>query len=383
MGMLVNKHALKLAIVAEAQRLGFTRVGVTTAEPPPHLPEYDRWLANGYHGELGYLASERNRARRHTPRALLPTARSVIVLLTNYAPSASSTPTDDLPRGRVAAYAVNDDYHDVLVARLQALVAFIEAEVGHAIEQRHYTDTGPILERELAQRAGLGWIGMNSLLINPEIGSYTLIAELFTNLDLPPDDPFESDRCGSCTRCITACPTDAILPDRVIDARACISYHTIELKGAIPSDYRAGIGEWVFGCDICQQVCPWNLRFAEATSDPAFAPRPPLPNPSLIELLALSEEDFRVLFRGSPLKRTKRRGLLRNAAVALGNSGDARAIPALIHALADAEPLVRGHAAWALGQLGGADARHALQMALLSENDPAVRAEIEVALGGG
>lgn len=379
----MNNHALKLAIIAEARRLGFTRVGVTTAEPPPHLAEYDRWLANGYHGELGYLASERNRARRHTPRMLLPTARSVIVLLTNYAPAPPSPPADDLPRGRVAAYAVNDDYHDVLVTRLQALVAFIEAEIGHPIEQRYYTDTGPILERELAQRAGLGWIGKNSLLITPEIGSYTLIAELFTNLDLPPDDPFEADRCGSCTRCITACPTNAILPDRVIDARACISYHTIELKGTIPSDYRPGIGEWVFGCDICQQVCPWNIRFAEATLDSAFVPRPPLPNPPLIELLALSDEDFRARFRGSPLKRAKRRGLLRNAAVALGNSGDARAVPALIHALADAEPLVRSHAAWALGQLGGAQARSALQAALVSENDPAVRAEIEAALRGG
>lgn len=370
---------LAARIKAEARALGFDRVGITTPDPPPHLDAYQRWLAAGMHGEMAWLASERAQARRANPREVLPGAQSVLVLLSNYHTGPHPEPEGDEPRGRVAQYALNDDYHDVLTGRLKRLVATIEGLVGRPVANRWYTDTGPILERELAQRAGLGWIGKNTMLINPQIGSYTLIAELFLDLALPPDAPFTADFCGSCTRCIAACPTGAIEPGRRVDARACISYHTIELKGAIPPAWRAQMGAWVFGCDICQQVCPWN-RFASATADDAFAPRDDLPNPRLLDLLTLNQAGFSARFKGSPVKRSKRRGLLRNAMVAAGNSGDARAVPALSAALHDDEPLVRAHAAWALGQLGTPAAPAALEEALAAETDDDVRRELQAAL---
>jgi epoxyqueuosine reductase len=286
--------------------------------------------------------------------------------------------------GRVASYAWGDDYHDVLPERLRNLVAFIEAQVGEAVPNRWYTDTGPLLERELAQRAGLGWIGKNTCLIHPGLGSYFLLAEVLLGIELDPDPPYLPDSCGSCTRCIQACPTACILPDRTLDASRCISYLTIELKGAIPQELRPQLGDWVFGCDVCQQVCPWNLRFAASQGDPAFAPRPGVPAPHLAQELGLTPVAFSRKFKGSPLKRPRRRGYLRNVAVALGNSGDPGAVPALENALLhDAEPLVRLHAAWSLGQLGDEAARQALKSALGAEPDEAVRAEIRNALAPG
>jgi epoxyqueuosine reductase len=281
----------------------------------------------------------------------------------------------------VASYAWGDDYHDVLSERLRSLVAFIEAQVGHPVPNRCYTDTGPLLERDLAQRAGLGWIGKNTCLIHPRLGSYFLLAELLLGIDLDPDPPFLPDRCGSCTRCIDACPTACILPDRTLDATRCISYLTIELKGAIPLDLRPQVGDWVFGCDVCQQVCPWNQRFAESQGDPAFAPRPAVPDPDLSAELALTPQAFSAKFKGSPVKRARRRGYLRNVAVALGNHADPAAIPALAEALRhDPEPLVRRHAAWALGQIGGAAARKALEGAMHTEQEGAVLGEVRAAI---
>lgn len=366
-------------IKQHAADLGFTACGIITPGAPPHLDVYADWLEQGMHGEMGYLATERNRARRADPGEIMPAARSVLVLLTSYYTEIPPA-EDDAPRGQFARYALNDDYHDVLVARLKQLAALIEAEAGHPVAHRYYTDTGPILERELSQRAGLGWIGKNTLLIAPQVGSYTLLAELFLDLDLPPDPPFTADRCGSCSRCLDACPTGAILPGRLVDSRACISYHTIELKRAIPEQWRAQMGNWVFGCDICQQVCPWN-RFAVPTSDPAFTPRQPLPTLRLADLLAMDQAEFSATFRKSPVKRAKRRGLLRNVAVALGNSGNPAIIPALRTALLhEVEPLVRQHVAWALGQFGQPDACAALRAAQASERDAAVLGEIEQAL---
>ena len=376
-----NTTALTQALKAEARRLGFQLVGVTDCAPPESYAVYAAWLAQGYHAEMAYMATERNRARRADPRRILPECESVLVLGIRYHQQrAAPPPPDDNARGLVAAYAWGDDYHDVLKPRLQALVAFLEAQLGRSVPNRYYTDTGPILERDFARRAGLGWIGKNAMLINPQWGSYLILAEILLGVPLEADPPFSTDHCGACTRCLEACPTDAILPNRTIDANRCLSYLTIENKGAIAPDLRAQAGAWVFGCDACQMVCPWNRR-APLEGDPAFAPRPEVPRPLLAEELRLTPQAFNRKFKGSPVKRTKRRGYLRNVAVALGNLGSAADMPALVAALHDAEPLVRSHAAWALGKIGSAAARAALQEALAAETNAAVQAEIRAALG--
>jgi epoxyqueuosine reductase len=380
------RPALRSEIDAQAHRLGFDLVGVTTPEAPSHFSVFESWLAAGRHGEMAYLASERSLLRRHDPRQILPECRSILVLGARYSPSvfpvpAASPAPGSNPHGKVAAYAWGDDYHEVLAARLQSLVDFISAQLGAPLPNRWYTDSGPLLERDLAQRAGLGWIGKNTCLINPQLGSYFFLAEILLGLELPPDAPFTFDRCGACNRCLQACPTGCILPDRTIDARRCISYLTIELKGSLPPGLRSQVGEWVFGCDICQQVCPWNRHFALSPSlppaSPEFAARPGLPQPDLLQELALTPDQFSRKFKASPVKRNHRRGYLRNVAVALGGLRFPTALPALRQALSgDPEPLVRGHAAWALGQLRGQAARQALQAAAQSETDPVVMQEI-------
>jgi epoxyqueuosine reductase len=371
-------------IKAEARRLGFLLVGITTPEPPPHLDVYQTWLEAGRHGEMGYLASDQARQRRADPRLILPECKSILCLGIRYYDSRAAGDHPDPAAqntGRVASYAWGDDYHDVLPERLQALVGFIEEQVEHAVPNRWYTDTGPILERDLAQRAGLGWQGKNTCLINPQHGSYFLLAEILLGLELEPDPPMLTDHCGSCTRCLDACPTGCILPDRTLDASRCISYLTIELKGSIPEDLRPHIGEWAFGCDICQQVCPWNERFSRLTGDAAFSPRPGLPLPDLLRELEHTPASFNLKFKGSPIKRTKLRGYVRNIAVALGNSGNPAAVAALGRALqVEPEPLVRAHAAWALGQIGGSEALQALRSAQFAEIDAHVSQNIRSAL---
>ncbi|OGO38512.1 MAG: tRNA epoxyqueuosine(34) reductase QueG [Chloroflexi bacterium RBG_16_57_11] len=379
-------EALRLAIEEEARRLGFHWVGITTPEAPPHWTTYEAWLREGRQGEMAYLASDRARQRRLDPRQILPECRSILVLGAPY--DAPQKPERFEPgssphalHGKLAAYAWGEDYHEILGDRLRILSNYIETKTGASVLSRWYTDTGPVLERDLAQRAGLGWIGKNTCLIHPTQGSYFLLAEILLSIELEPDQPFPHDRCGSCTRCLEACPTACILPDRTLDARRCISYLTIELKGAIPVELRPQIGDWVFGCDICQQVCPWNLRFAAAHGDPAFSPRPDVPRPDLLAELGLSPEQFNRKFKGSPVKRAKRRGYLRNVAVALGNLGDETALPVMIQALgSEPEPLVRGHIAWALGRLGGETAQLALQQAAQIEKDAYVLTEIWSAL---
>ena len=371
-------------VTAEAHRLGFELVGVTTPNPPEHYPVFERWLEQGRHGEMGYLARESSRQWRADPRQILPECRSILILGLRYPTphqefaASEASLADGEPSGRVAAYAWGADYHDIMPPRLRALVNFIEGKVGYSIPHRTYTDTGPILERDLAQRAGLGWIGKNTCLIHPRHGSYFLLGEIFLGVELRPDIPFEADHCGTCRRCLDACPTQCILPDRTLDARRCISYLTIELKGVIPSELRAQIGDWVFGCDVCQQVCPWNQRFATPDGDTELAPRSGLPSPDLAGELLLTSQAFNLKFRRSPVQRARRRGYLRNIATALGNTGSASSIPALAATLAgENEPLVRLHAAWALGQLGG---KAVLQAALVNETEEAVLREIRLAL---
>jgi epoxyqueuosine reductase len=367
---------LTAAIKAEARQLGFQLVGVTTPDPPPHLNTYLKWLEKGHHGGMSWMATDRARERRADILKILPSCKSILVLGIRYPKPDHPAPPSGIGslnradgRGKVASYALGDDYHDVLPERLRAIVSFLEAKIGKPIPHRWYTDTGPILERELAQRAGLGWIGKNTCLINPKMGSYFLLAEILLGIELEPDDPVRTDHCGSCTRCIDECPTSCILPDRTIDANRCISYLTIEHRGTIPQDLRTDLGSWIFGCDICQQVCPWNQKFASDEYEEAFSARPSVPPESLKDELSLSVEAFNRKFKGSPIKRAKRRGYLRNVALAIGNQASSEAVPVLIAALKDDEALIRSHAAWALSRTGTGYALQALENALENETD--------------
>jgi epoxyqueuosine reductase len=343
------------AVKNEARHLGFTLAGVTTPEPPPHLSAYENWLTLGRYGSMEYLANQRARTCRRDPRLILPECRSILMLGVRYPYPRTDIPDEKSgPAGRIAAYAWGRDYHLVLPKRLETLVTFIEQRLGATVPHRWYTDTGPVLERDLAQRAGLGWIGKNTCLINPKLGSYFLLAEILLGTDLEPDPPFTADRCGTCTRCIEACPTHCILPDRTLDARRCISYLTIENKGEIPSELRPLVGNWTFGCDVCQIVCPWN-RFSAKEFDQTFAPYPDLPNPDLTADLMLTPQGFNRKFKDNPVQRARRGGYLRNTAIALGNSSSLAAIPALEKALQEATPLVRQHVEWALKRIRRSD----------------------------
>ncbi len=344
---------------ARARELGFAFCGLTTPERPPHVAQYEQWIADGMHGHMHYLAADRARQRRADPRLIFPECKTIIAAARPY-PAGNTT-------GPIAAYALGADYHDGIPRRLRELIAWLESETGRPIAHKIYSDTGPLLERDLAQRAGLGWIGKNTLLINPRAGSYFLLGEALIDLELPPDPPFAADHCGACTRCIDACPTGAILDGRALDARRCISYLTIELKGPIPEELREKTGSWIFGCDICQAVCPWNIRFADITrSDDRSDDFSRSPNTAtevattaatvaateLAAELSLTTEQFNAKFKGSPVKRAKRRGYLRNVAVALGNTGGENARQALEKCLiSETDPLVREHAVTALSSL--------------------------------
>jgi len=377
-----NPVQLSQSIKAEANRLGFLLCGITTPDPPEHYGVFLDWLSKDRHAGMGYLAAERSWLRRGDPLQILPEARSVICLGLPYSPSPQALENNaGKANGKVASYAWGSDYHEVTAPRLQKLAETLQDMVERPILYKAYTDSGPVLERDLAQRAGLGWIGKNTNLIHPQHGSYFLLSELLVDVELEPDPPFTADHCGSCTRCIDACPTQCILPDRTIDAGRCISYLTIEHKGAIPHDLRSQMDGWIFGCDVCQTVCPWNIRFASHPADVELEPRLDVPAPVLVEELHLSTAEFNRKFRRSPIQRPRRRGYLRNVAVALGNAADPSAIPVLAETLFnEPEPLVRGHAAWALGQIGGTEALQALQTAYQQEMDPSVRDEILAAI---
>ena len=352
-------HDLKQIIKEKARQLGFSLAGVTLPEPPPHYSTFENWLAQGYHGMMDYLANERSLTRRADLKQILPECKSILVLATPYFPPSPFRRGDGGEvgvragdEGKIASYAQGADYHDILPARMQELVQFIEQQVGGPIKNRYYTDTGPILERDLAQRAGLGWVGKNTCLINPKSGSYFFISEILLDLELEPDPPFTTDQCGTCTRCIQACPTQCILPNRTLDATQCISYLTIELKDDIPVQLRDKIGDWIFGCDICQMVCPWN-RFApqgDSAFDDPTSPLRTTPH-ALTGELSLTPQAFNQRFKRTPIQRAKQRGYLRNVAVALGNTGDMHHIPFLQNVLNDEEPMIREHAQWAIEQI--------------------------------
>ena len=334
---------------ALALEAGFDLAGVASAEAPRELGFFQDWIARGYAGEMAYLTSQRD--RRSDLRTAFPWARSVLCVGLQYDTAGPYSTAAAPDRGWIARYAWGDDYHDVVKARLEDLRARLFAELG-PMESRVYVDTGPIVERAYAAAAGLGAWGKNTCLLHPEHGSWFFLGEVVTDLDLEPDAP-RTDMCGSCTACLEACPTDAFVAPYVLDATRCISYLTIEVKGAIPEDHRGGVGRHVFGCDICQDVCPWNRKRREE-GEPGFAAREGLLAPELDHLASLDEEGFRALFRKSPVKRAKRRGLLRNVCVALGNSGDPSRRPLLEKLLADEDPLVREHARWGLDRLDGA-----------------------------
>ena len=359
-----------------AAELGL-EVGSTVALPRPGIrARLERWLDDGRHGEMGWLA--RDPQRRADPRRVLDGARSVICVAEPYFQGEIAPAADARPRGRIARYALGSDYHEILLDKVRALAGLLGDSFA-----RPYVDTGPVLEKPLAQQAGLGWIGKHTNAVSRRLGSWWFVGSVITKAEVEPSQE-HADHCGTCTRCIEACPTGAIRLDRPyeLDSRLCISYLTIELRGPIPRELRPLIGTWIYGCDLCLDVCPWN-RFAEPTAELRYQARPELVDPSLEEMLSWDQATFSRVMKGSPIKRTKRRGLLRNVAVALGNAGDRGAIPALASCLAEEpEPLVRGHAAWALGRLGGPAARAALEQGR-GDSDDFVRAEVEYALGGG
>jgi len=374
---LPRKHAsLSARIKEEAQRLGFELAGISPAKLPPHEESFAEWLRHGYAGELSYM--ERTEHLRRDPGALVPWAVSIVSVGMNYyTPQPRPEPTKEA-RGWISRYAWGDDYHELMKQRLEALLETIRTMHDGPVEGRAFVDSGPVLERDLAGVAGLGWIGKNTHLISPKRGSWFFLGELFLNLALDYDRPMR-DRCGKCDLCLKACPTSAFVGPYILDARRCISYLTIELRGWIPRHLRPLVGNHIFGCDICQEACPYNVK-AHPTSEPAYAPRTGLYAPDLIPLLALTEQEFRQRFHGSPILRAKRRGFLRNVAVALGNSASVEAVPALIRALDDEEPLVRGHVAWALGRIGTPEAADALRRRLGVEEDTHVKVEIEEAI---
>ncbi len=366
--------------------LGFELVGITDPAPSRHIDFYSRWLAEGRHGDMAYLARPDAVARRADLRGTLPEVRSVVVVGLEYLADAAPE-ADQVPgTGVIARYARGQDYHRVIERRLLTLLDRIAASADVPVTGRAYVDTGPLLERELGSRAGLGWLGKNTMLIHPRCGSWFFLGALLVDLDLEPDAPFEGDHCGTCNRCLDACPTGALLgrdPSGapVMDARRCLSYLTIEQRGPVPRELRPAIGDRIYGCDICQDVCPYNgPKFVQPTTEPDLLPRPETLRPQLIELMEMDEAGWNRFSRGTAIRRARRSGFLRNVAIALGNWGAPEAVPALVRALGDSEPLVRGHAAWALGRIGTQGARSALAKRLETEADDWVRAELEAAL---
>jgi epoxyqueuosine reductase len=387
----VDPAAVTRAILDESRALGFPLAGVAAVAPAARWKLYRDWLAAGHAGAMAYLHGvDPGSDARADVRRLFPPARAIAtVALAHAAPDGAPLVPLRLgpgsgPRGRIAAYAGGTDYHLVLKARLRALAERLEARLGRPVAARPCVDTAPVLERELAERAGLGFIGKNTMLIAPGLGSYLLLGELLLDVEAQPTPaPAESrPRCGSCRACLDACPTGAFVADHVLDARRCVSYLTIENPGPIPVELRAGVGTRIFGCDVCQEVCPFNARPERAPADAALVPRgPERTAPQLIALLALGAAQFRRFIKRSALRRVTRERLLRNVCVALGNAGDPAAVPALRRALVvEKSALVRAHAAWALGKLG--DAAH-LQACLGRETDPAVREELVRWTGSG
>jgi epoxyqueuosine reductase len=342
--------SLEKRLKQRALALGFELAGIARASAADGFDRLRDWLARGFAGEMTYMNRHAD-ARRH-PESLLPAVRSVLMVGMNYLEGAGAPATPATAgslTGRVSRYARGADYHDVLRQRLRELLGWLQTEAP-GCHGRGVVDTAPLLERDFARRAGLGWFGKNTMLLNKRLGSYFFLGALLLDLDLAPDPPQETDHCGTCTACLEACPTGAFVAPGLLDARRCVSYLTIELKGAVPEDLRDGMGDWVFGCDVCQEVCPWN-RKAPPGQEPAFQARADLQAIDLLAVLGLSEDEFRKRFRGTALMRTRRPGLVRNAALALGNRADPAALPALRRTLADPEPVIREAAQWAIDRI--------------------------------
>jgi epoxyqueuosine reductase len=373
---------LKKIIKAEAKNLGFSLVGITTPDTPDHFVVFEAWLTAGYHADMKYLSRVDTVGKRKQPQELMHDCKSIICLAFPYPNANSVQLNENQPTGRIASYAWLPDYHLTIPVLIREFIERIEKKLGRKVEYRAFTDSAPILERDIAQRAGLGWIGKNSCLIHPDQGSYFLLAEVFTDIELEIDQPFLADRCGSCTRCVDTCPTHCILPDRTIDANRCISYLTIENKGPIPRKLHKDIGNWVFGCDICQMVCPWNrLRVGKVNQQTIISPESEMTLPNIIDELSLTDQEFNEKFAETPILRSKRKGYLRNIAIALGNMKTVEAVPNLVKSMMeDNESLIRGTSAWALGQIGGEKARSALVDRLTQEGDAIVREEIHLSL---
>ncbi len=312
-------------IKAEAFRLGFSLCGITDRRPLEGYARYEQWIQSEHHAEMGYLASERHRKPRHDPGQLMPGVQSIISLGWPY-PIRTMDQPQHTGKAKIACYANERDYHLTLIKKLTTLSDFIRNLLGGDVEIKGYTDSAPLLEREIASRAGLGWIGKNSNLISPKTGSAILLAELLVGFPLQADPPFQKDLCGNCMRCVKACPTQCILPDRTIDGGKCISYLTIENKGDIPENLRGAIGEWLFGCDVCQMVCPWNVKHAKHEVDLKAVD---WDVPQVLALLDLSEVDFRNHFKEHPITRAKLNGMRRNALIWLGNNADPSEVPKL------------------------------------------------------
>jgi epoxyqueuosine reductase len=372
---------------ARALALGFEAAGIARVEPLEALARYEAWLAAERHGGMHWLASPKHRERRADPAKLVAGIRSVLCVALCHPPERDAAL--DARAGRIARYAAGADYHALMKEKLGALERWIRTELFPGSGSLWYSDTGAILERGWAERAGLGWIGKHSGLLSPAMGSYFLLGEVLLDRDLEPDAPLGTEHCGSCTRCLDQCPTRAIVAPYQVDARLCISYLTIELRGPVPRELRPLVGDWIFGCDVCQEACPWN-RFAPPAREARLHARA-LEGWTLERFLALDEAAFRELFAASPIRRADREGFLRNVCIALGNRADAAAVPALARALAgDPSPLVRGHAAWALGRIaaggaaGGAAAaaRAELRAAASGDADRFVREEASLALAG-
>ena len=375
--------SIEIKIKQLALKIGFDLVGISSAEDfsRDQRAATER-VRQGLMDGLTWYTEDRVR-RMNRPALLLEGARSIISLAISYdtgAPPPGNGENGSALRGRVARYAWGDDYHGVIKERLKRFAAGLPDLAGRPVETRVFVDDGPMNDRAAAERAGVGWFGKNTNILTPSHGSWVFLSQVITDLELEPDEPLKKT-CGSCVRCIDDCPTGAIIAPFVLDNRKCISFLTIELRGAIPRELRPLVGDWVFGCDICQEVCPVN-RKAAASQEPAFKKRHDFDAPELLPLLEMDDEGFRARFRHSPIKRAKLVGMQRNVCVALGNIGDPAAVPALVRALAHPEALVRGHAAWALGRIGGADARHAMREALAREQDDDIREELEAAMAG-
>ena len=366
----------------KARELGFSLCGICPALPSPTLNAYLRWIRRGMHGEMAYMARPDRVRRRQDLREILPGARSLIIVGLDYQTSfADEALLNDPARGRVASYAWGVDYHPVLGLRLESFADWLAECGGGQLAHKAYVDTGALLERSHAQQAGLGFIGKNTMLIHPRRGSSFFLGEIITSLELDDyDSPHRETMCGTCARCLAACPTDAFPAPFVLDARRCISYHTIENKGWVGRQLRADFGNWIFGCDICMDVCPFQ-RFTVETDEVAFLPLDvERVAPKLVDILMLDERAFRQLFRRSPVERIGRERLVRNACIAAGNWRSERAIPHLIQLLYDASPLVRGHAAWALWQTMGLDSNKLLSDLHRRDDDEGVRGEVAALL---